>query len=105
MRGDSVRSAGKHRSETSEETWDFRDLGLQRACGDCFLRGHIALHKVAAVLVQVGSMCVQQAVGEWPQRPCGTLEFQDSLLRSWARSRDCTSQEPLLSQNPRYALF
>lgn len=84
-------------SETSEETWDFRDLGLQGACGDCFLRGHIALQEVATVLVQVGSVCVQQAVGEWPQRPCGIMEFQDSLLRSWARSRDCTSQEPLLS--------
>ena len=76
----SGKSAGKHRSETSEETWDFRDLGLQGACGDCFLRGHIALQEVAAVLVQVGSVCVQQAVGEWPQRTCGTLEFQDSLV-------------------------
>lgn len=97
MRGDRGKSAGKHRSETSEEMWDFRDLGLQEACGDCFPGGHIAFQEVTAVLVQVGSVCMQQAVGEWLQRACGTLEFQDNLLRSWARSRDCTSQEPLLS--------
>lgn len=58
MRGGSGKSAGKHRSETSEEMWDFRDLGLQGACGIASLEATLLPKK--SLLVQMGSVCVQQ---------------------------------------------